>query len=78
MRSGRDDPSVEKSTRQLEASGREIKIKTSMKNAGTAEPGGLGGASAPPKIILENFFPIEKLLLCCFHRYAIINEDYRP
>ena len=40
MRSGRDDPSVEKSTRQLEVSGREKKIKTCMKNAGTAEPGG--------------------------------------
>ena len=30
IRSGRDDPSVEKSTRLLEVSGRERKIKTSM------------------------------------------------
>ena len=31
IRSGRDDPSVEKSTRLLEVSGRERKIKTSKK-----------------------------------------------
>ena len=30
IRSGRDDPSVEKSTRLLKVSGRERKIKTSM------------------------------------------------
>ena len=34
--------------------------------------GGAGGASAPPTI-----FSIEKLLFYCFHRYAIINEDFR-
>ena len=35
-RSGRDDPSVEKSTRLLEVSGRERKIKTPMNTGGCA------------------------------------------
>ena len=44
--------------------------------SGTAEPGGAGGASTPNNFE-KNFFSIEKLLFYCFHRYAIINEDFR-
>ena len=57
----RDDPSVEKSTRLLEVSGRERKVKTSMNTGGGAaqqccmlssQRVARGGARAPPV-----FFP---------------------
>ena len=35
------------------------------------------GVPPPPNNFGNKFFSIEKLLFYCFHRYAIINEDFR-
>ena len=47
-------------------------------STGTAQPGmGGWGSFSPPNNFGKKFFSIEKLLFYCFHRYAIINEDFR-
>ena len=48
------------------------------RDRGAGGAGGGGGGLQPPPIILEKKkFLIGKLLFYSFHRYAVINEDFR-